>query len=136
MTYRNLVTAILALGVFALVCIMTACTGPEGVQGQSIQGPVGSPGQNGQDGAIGPQGNQGAQGPAGLDANPITVVKLCNETPSYGVFVEFAMCINGSLYGVYSQNGGFLALLANGSYSSNGIGSACNLTVNGCVVSH
>lgn len=120
----------------ALMVVLAGCHGRKGNDGDSIvgaTGPAGAVGAPGNDGATGPQGDQG---PAGLDSNPITVVKLCTETPSYGVFVEFAMCINGSLYGVYSANGGFLALLANGAYTSNGIGSACNFSVNGCSVSH
>lgn len=101
----------------------------------NIQGPAGPKGDTGSAG----QDGQSIVGPAGLngaDGTQITIVQLCPGTSNYGTFVEVAECINGKLYGVYSANGGFLAYLANGSYTSDGIGSACNLTVNGCTVSH
>lgn len=87
----------------------------------------------GVDGRNGINGNNGANG---TDATPVTVVPLCPGVSNYGAFVEVGVCINGELYGVYSANGGFLTKLANGSYSSNAIGSACNLTVTGCVVTN
>ncbi len=93
----------------------------------------------GERGEIGPAGNSGevgAIGPSGADGTVVTIVPLCPGVSNYGAFVEVGMCINGKLYGVYSANGGFLTLLADGAYSSNAIGSACNLTVNGCTVSH
>jgi hypothetical protein len=111
-----------------LMLSLSACRGPRGDAGTA--GAVGATGAQGQ------QGDQGPVGPAGADGTAVTLVKLCPQTPSYGTFVEFGMCINGSLYGVYSANGGFLALLPNGNYTSNGIGSSCNLTVTGCTVSH
>lgn len=78
-----------------------------------------------------------AQVTNGINGNTVTPVKLCEGIYSYpNTFVEQAFCINGGLYAVYSANGGFLTYLPNGAYSSNGIGSACNLVVNGCTVSH
>lgn len=131
--------------ILILMLMISACRSQQGDKGESVIGPKGEPGVQGPVGPTGLPGDVGAQGevgdtgpigPAGADGTVVTLVKLCPETPSYGTFVEFGMCINGSLYGVYSANGGFLALLPNGSYSSNGIGSSCSLTVTGCTVSH
>ncbi len=117
-----------------LVLLLVGCRGPEGIRGvNGATGPTGLVGQTGTDGATGAQGQQGL---AGADGTAINMVKLCPDTPSYGTFVEFGLCINGQLYGVYSANGGFLSLLPNGNYSSTGIGSSCNLTVSGCTVTH
>jgi hypothetical protein len=83
--------------------------------------------QKGDTGATGPQGETGAQGPAGS-----TVVRLCpnNANDSYpSVFNEYAFCMNGSLYGTYSSNGGFTAQILPGNWTSNAIGSSCNFTV-------
>lgn len=89
---------------------------------------------NGQTGATGSQGSAGTNG---VDATPVTLVQLCPGVSNYGTFIEVALCLGGTkLIGVYSQNGGFATVLANGSYTSNAIGSACNLTVNGCTVTH
>lgn len=110
-----------------VMCMMLGC-------GRGIQGPAGLAGLNG---AIGATGATGAQGDAGEDATPVTMVKLCPGTPSYPTtFVEYAFCINQSLYGTYSANGGFTTLLPPGRYTSNGINSRCDFTVStGCVVS-
>jgi len=105
---------------FVLACGQVGPQGPTGPQG-----PAGAQGQAGQD---------GAQGPAGADGTIITVVQLCPGTSNYGTFIEVAECINGKLYGVYSANGGFLTYLANGAWSSNAVGSACNFVVSGCTV--
>lgn len=116
---------------------LTACRGPrgdEGSNGQTVVGPTGPTGAIGGVGATGPQGNSGAPG---IDGTQITVVDLCPGVTAYpGVFVEVGMCIEGKLYGVYSANNGFLTYLADGAYSSNAIGSACNLTITGCTVTH
>jgi hypothetical protein len=112
---------------------LTAC-GPSGVF--VGKGEKGDTGAQGEQGIQGEQGSTGAQGPRGADGTTITIVQLCPGAPSYGTFVELAQCINGKLYGVYSANGGFLAYFADGNYTSNGIGSACNLTVSGCTVTH
>lgn len=106
--------------------------------------PNGQPGQPGQQGPVGitgdtgPKGDQGEQGIPGVVGTQIDPVQLCPSSfvPSYpNSFPEVALCIDGTLYGVYSTNGGFLAELTPGSYSSNGINVSCTFTVvNGCVV--
>lgn len=94
----------------ALVCLLTACAaGPQGAPGQSI---------------IGPPGGRGS------DSIPVVPVKLCPGDTHYpDVFVEIALCIDNTLWGVYSANDGFLVELVPGYYKSNAIGSACNLTI-------
>lgn len=89
-------------------------------------------------GITGATGGQGANGHDGEDATPVTVVQLCPGHSTYpSVFLEYAICLQGQLYGVYSSNGGFLALLPPGTYSSNAIGSACTLTIGtNCEVSN
>lgn len=87
-------------------------------------------GEQGAKGDTGSVGAKGETGPVGADGQIATVVQLCPGYSNYGVFIEMALCINSKLYGVYSQNGGFLTLLAPGRYSSSGIGSACSFTVN------
>lgn len=99
-----------------LILLTAACMperGPQGYIGPS--GPIGIPGD---------------EGPPGRDTVPIRVIQLCPGVTTYPtVFVEVALCINQELWGVYSANGGFLTLLPPGNYSSNAIGSACNLTI-------
>lgn len=113
----------------ALTMLTVACApvrgikGDAGAPGQSVTGPQGPAGH---DGATGPTGDVG---PRGSDGEIATVIQLCPGYSNYGTFVETALCINNQLYGVYSANGGFLTLLAPGNYTSNAIGSACNLTV-------
>lgn len=120
------VVQVVSVGLFIwAIVLLTGCQGPEG-----IRGPIGATGSSGQS-IVGPQGPAGQNGSNGLDSTPIAVVNLCTEAPSYpGVFVEVALLINNRLYAVYSQNGGFMTYLPPGNYSSNGIGSACNFTVN------
>lgn len=86
---------------------------------------------NGSNGVQGPSGSTGPQGPAGVDITPISFVQFCTGiSPSYpGTFPEIGLCINHNLYGVYSQNGGFLVLLPPGAYISNGINASCNFTI-------
>lgn len=150
---------VVALAMTVLLALLTGCcekgdTGAQGPQGsighQGLVGHTGSTGSdghdgangsngvNGQDGANGSNGSNGSNGTNGTDATPVTLIKLCDDTPVYpSVFVEYGLCLNNELYGVYSANGGFLALLPPGSYTSNGIGSACNLVVGAnCQVSH
>lgn len=124
--------------------LLTACQGPQGDPGpQGLQGNSGPTGATGAQGPQGPQGTSGVNGVNGTngtngingtDGTTITVVQLCPGVSNYGTFVEVGLCMNGKLYGVYSANGGFLAYLADGTYYSNGIGSACNLTVTGCTI--
>jgi hypothetical protein len=110
--------------------------GPAGVQGpKGDTGAAGTDGVDGKDGATGPQGMTGAIGLPGKDGAPGTVVtpiQFCpGVTPVYPTtFPEYGLVINGSIFAVYSANGGFLALIPPGVYSSNAIGSACNFTVN------
>lgn len=111
-----------------LMLALVACRGPRGDHGDlGGAGLSGAPGQS----IVGPQG------PAGIDGTIITVVQFChNVAPSYpSTFPETGLCINGNLYGVYSANDGFLALLPPGAYNSNAIGSNCNFTIlPNCVV--
>lgn len=90
----------------------------------NLQGPVGDTGP------AGPQGQTGASG------STVREVQLCPGTPTYpSVFPEVALCINNTLYAVYSANNGFLVRLTPGRYSSNAIGSRCSFTVfDNCVV--
>lgn len=112
-------------------------TGSQGVAGQNgTNGVNGQNGSNGVDGQNGSNGQDGAPGANGIDATPVTIVPLCPGVSNHAVFVEIGICLGGKLYGVYSANGGFMTYLADGAYSSNAIGSACNLVITGCVVSH
>lgn len=117
----------------------TLIQGPKGDTG--VQGPTGNAGPTGPRGLqgltiVGPQGPAGIAGLNGTNAS-IGIVPLCPGVSNYGTFVEIGLCINHDLYGVYSANGGFMTYLAPGNYSSNAIGSACNLTVHtNCVVAH
>lgn len=127
-----------SMAVFALALAFSACAyqGPSGAQGSpGLNGHDGSPGQ---DGNAGQNGQNGADGKDGIDATPVTVVQLCPGSTSYpSTFVEVAFCVGGRLYGTYSANGGFSTELVPGTYSSNAIGSSCNLTVEAnCVVTH
>jgi hypothetical protein len=91
-------------------------------------------GSNGHDGLNGQNGQNGSPGTV------ITPVQFCSPgfVPSYpNSFPEYGLCIDNVLYGVYSQNGGFLAKLPPGSYSSNGINASCTFTITaGCGVSN
>lgn len=79
----------------------------------------------------GAPGATGATGAAGTNGTVVTSVSLCSGTTTYpSKFVEVAFKINGKLYAVYSANGGFMTELPPGNYTSNGIGSSCNFTVN------
>ena len=122
------------MSVLLIVFVMSACGHPE-------QGPRGYPGPTGSTGSQGIPGVTGATGSTGVpgvDATPTTVVKLCSACqPSYpSTFAEYAVCLQGQLYGVYSANGGFLALLPPGEYTSDGINCSCTFTVgDNCEVS-
>lgn len=120
---------------YALVCLFLALNAC-GEKAVVITGPPGAdgvPGINGVDGQNGTNGTDGVPGLDGQDGiSPPTpyMVHLCPGVTAYpSVFVEVALCLNNKLYGVYSANGGFLTYLPPGTYSSNAIGSACNLTV-------
>lgn len=122
-------------------------SGPQGEKGdpgiQGLQGIQGAVGPQGIQGVMGPQGVQGIIGPQGIPGVPgnpgtlVTFVKLCPGSSSYPtVFIEYALCVNNSLFAVYSANGGFGILVPDGYYTSNGIGSSCNFHVNGCTISY
>lgn len=114
-----------------------AINGTNGIDGlNGSNGTDGTSGTNGIDGINGSNGLNGSNGANGQDAAPVTFVQLCPGVSTHAVFVEVGLCLQGRLYGVYSANGGFMTYLADGAYSSNAIGSACNLTITGCVVSH
>lgn len=94
-----------------------------GKDGASVVGPTGP---------VGPAGSTGAIGQTGVPGTAVTPVELCPASfvPSYpSTFPEYALCIGNSLYGVYSANGGFLALLPPGTYSSVGINATCTVVV-------
>lgn len=110
---------------------LNGAAGPQGIQGiAGSNGLDGLKGDTGDTGPMGPQGTPGSQGSAGTNATPVTIVNLCPGVTTYAsVFVEVAICLDNKLYGVYSSLGGFMTYLPPGNYSSNAIGSACNLTV-------
>lgn len=127
------------LTTLAYVFVLTGC-GPtaEVLVAESLFKPRnGAAGERGGQGVAGVQGNPGLSivgppGPAGspgVDATPVTVVNLCPGVSNYGTFVEVALLINNKLWAIYSLNGGFMTYLAPGHYTSNGVGSACNFTV-------
>lgn len=140
-----------ALLTIVALLALTACAGPSGVQGVA-----GAPGQNCSELAIGassiaPNGgvqltcpNQspllilnGTNGTNGTNGFTFASVQFCTQVTNYpSTFPEVGFCINGSLYAVYSANGGYLFQVANGAYSSNAIGSACNFSVSGCSVTN
>lgn len=75
-------------------------------------------------------GKNGLNGQAGTPGTVISTIKLCGADNSYpNTFTEDAICINNTLYGVMSVNGGFLTALPPGQYSSNGINSTCTFIV-------
>ena len=70
----------------------------------------------------------------GSPGSPGTVVaplQFCPDTPSYpSTFIEVGFVISGSVYAVYSSNGGFMTLIPPGRYTSNAINSRCDFTLN------
>ena len=103
---------------------IVACGGPPGLRG--------TPGLTGDAGATGAGGEAGAVGATGSGGMQVTAVQLCPPSfvPTYpNVFPEYALCVSRQLYGVYSANGGFLALLPPGQYSSNGVNASCTFTI-------
>jgi hypothetical protein len=115
-----------------LLVLLTGCgDGTVHIPQRGMPGPQGPAGPTGDRGPSGTQGPIGLTGPAGQDSTPISFVQLCGScVGSYpSVFPEIGLCINDELYGVYSANNGFLVKLPPGSYSSNGIGCTCTLTI-------
>lgn len=82
-------------------------------------------------GTEGPKGEQGNPGLNGVNGTVVTPIQVCSGiTPTYpSNFPEYVFCINNQMYGVYSANGGFMTLLTEGSYSSEGINASCTFTV-------
>ena len=137
------VTWLAYLGLTVVAFMMVGC----GHAGEELQKQLGctiagngcnSQGADGAAGAIGQPGSPGNDGRDGVDATPVTIVQLCPGTTTYpSVFVEIAFCVSGRLYGTYSTHGGFSTELPPGNYSSNTLGSRCNLTIHtNCVVSN
>ncbi len=85
-----------------------------------------------------PDGTQSLvlNGTPGINGTVITPIQLCQGTTVYpSTFVEVGFCIQNKLYAVYSANNGFLTEVVPGAYTSNAIGSRCDLTVqNNCVI--
>ena len=81
-----------------------------------------------------------SNGAPGSNGTLATVVQFCtgNAVQSYpNVFNEIGFCINGSIYAVYSANGGFLSQMLPGGYSSDGINSSCSFTIGAnCAISN
>ena len=121
--------------VYALLILVLCmgCRGPQGVQGG--QGQVGIPGQT-IVGPAGPVGAPGLNGTNGQDGTIVTPIQFCpGSVPTYpSTFPEYGFCIDNQLYAVYSANGGFLALIPDGDYQSNAVGSSCSFHVSGCTV--
>lgn len=118
MSYKDAIVFFVLL--LMLMYVLTGCA--------PVQGPRG---ETGLPGATGPQGSPGIPGLPGLDATPITTVSFCGGPSVYpSNFPEYGIVIGGNIYGVYSANGGFLALLPPGLYLSNAIGSTCTFTIN------
>lgn len=128
---------------------VSGATGPQGaVGGQGARGEAGADGVNGSNGLpctvvaytggvqiVCPDGSTQVvlNGVDGSDATPVTTVEFCGagyEATYPTVFPEYGLIIGGKLYGVYSANGGFLAAMPAGAYTSNGINASCNFTVN------
>lgn len=146
--------------IIVLTLFITACAPEKGDNGsQGLKGDVGSPGVPGvapvittspatsqqclNGGSVvtinstntvlcnGINGNAGIQGPAGLPGTQIIPVSFCGGPSVYpSNFPEYGLLIGSQMYGVYSTNGGFLALLPPGTYRSNAVGSSCNFVIN------
>lgn len=137
------------LAALAYVFVLTGCAPEAALAGYAIKQPrtvqgergsVGATGARGSDGLsiVGPVGPAGSDGTNGVDATPVFAVDLCPGTNNYpNVFLEQALCVQDALYAVYSSMGGLLVKLSPGAYSSNSIGSACNLVVyEHCIVTN
>lgn len=72
-----------------------------------------------------------------INGTTFAPIQFCPGSTTYpSQFNEVGFCINGSLYAVYSANDGFLTVIPDGVYSSDGINSSCTFTVTGCSVSN
>lgn len=107
---------------------LISCAGSSAVVLNGAKGNNGSKGTNGSNGSNGSNGVNGSNGTNG------TVIVPENFCPGFvqsypNTFAESGLCIAGQLYGVYSANDGFLALLPPGTYSSVGINASCTVTI-------
>jgi hypothetical protein len=136
----------------ALLLLVSGCgkTGPQG--GPGPQGYTGPPGSSCAVTTISPSlvaPNGGSllsctdgssslvlNGTNGENGTSIIAVQFCAGATNYpNEFNEVGFCIDGSIYAVYSANDGFLTEVVPGEYSSQGIGSSCNFSVEpGCVI--
>jgi len=162
--YLAVIMAILTIMLIGM--LLTGCSGPKGDIGYTgatgAQGPQGNIGPHGPQGNPGMPGLNAQpctafktngiatitcpgsapvsiqDGQNGATGTVITLIQFCSGfTQSYpSTFAEYGLCIDNQLYGVYSANGGFLALLPPGTYSSDGINSSCTFTIgNNCEIS-
>lgn len=114
--------------------VLNGINGTNGINGRDgVDGQDGKDGVDGVDGQDGRDGINGTNGADGKDAAPGTIVQsvqFCSGVTSYPAkFNEVGFCVAGKLYAVYSANGGFMAEIPPGTYSSNGINSSCTFTV-------
>jgi hypothetical protein len=101
---------------------MISCT--DGTNTMILNGINGTNGTDGVDGQDGEDGSDGAPGTI------VQSIQFCPGVTSYPAkFNEVGFCVAGKLYAVYSANGGFMAEIPPGTYSSNGINSSCTFTV-------
>lgn len=127
------------------------CDGATGAQGQQgTQGLQGLPGANGASCSVttlavgsvaAPNGGSLITCPSssavvknGSNGTNGTLVIPQQFCPGYvqsypSTFAESGLCIGGQMYGVYSANDGFLALMPSGIYQSHGINSDCTFTL-------
>lgn len=70
-------------------------------------------------------------GTDGVPGTIITPVQFCKNFRALypSAFPESGLCINNRMFGVFSENGGYLAEMANGTYYSNGRHSTCVFTL-------
>lgn len=99
-----------------------------------VNGVDGQPGVPGIDGINGTNGTNGENGAPGTQIVPTQFCVNSGATVYPSNFPEFGLCIDGKMYGVYSANNGFLALLPDGTYSSNPVGPQCTFVIAGCTV--
>lgn len=143
------ILAVVAVGILLAGCERRGPQGDQGLPGAvGPQGPVGpsisvlmapaSPTACPTGGTVVTLADQaftvcnGAVGASGTNATPIQLEQVCTGvTPTYpSNFPEYVMNINGTVVGVYSTNGGFLAILPPGAYNSVGVNASCTFTIN------
>lgn len=75
-------------------------------------------------------------GTPGNSGTIVAPVQFCSGITTYpNTFNELGICVDNKVYGIYSLNGGFMTLLPPGAYSSNGVNSSCNFTIEAnCIV--